>query len=198
MPRVLWWMAAVFLLSSSLLQARRASHQPKTAADILTGTTLSVGPLQFTVPAKWVSVPVENSTRAGQWVVPPPRGQTGDECEVVVFYFGPGIGGTAKANIDGWMHTMFNAEGHPAAAEVKTHSSNGLKISQVVVFGTYSQVVPISGIPPVSKPNYGLIGTVVEHPQGNVYWRFTGPEALLTADLPLFNKVIDSVRPATK
>ena len=93
---------------------------------------------------------------------------------------------------------MFNAEGHPAAAEVKHHTTGGLKISQLVVFGTYNQVVSLPGVPPVPKSNYGLLGAVIENPQGNIYWRFTGPEPLITANLPLFNKVIDSVRPQDK
>ena len=115
-----------------------------------------------------------------------------------VFYFGPGAGGTVKENISDWIGTIFNAEGHPAAAEVKHRQTNGVNISQVVVFGTYSQIVSIPGIPPVSKPNYGLIGAVLENPQGNVFWRFTGPEPLITANLPLFNKMIDSVKIAGK
>jgi len=55
-------------------------------------------------------------------------------------------------------------------------------------------VVSLPGIPPMAKPNYGLLGTVIENPAGNIYWRFTGPEPLLTATLPLFNKMIDSVK----
>jgi hypothetical protein len=78
---------------------------------------------------------------------------------------------------------------------VKQHQANGLKITQVVLFGTYNQVVSLPGVPPVAKPNYGLLGAVIENPQGNIYWRFTGPEPLVTANLPLFNKVIDSVKP---
>ncbi len=74
-------------------------------------------------------------------------------------------------------------------------TTGGLAISQVVIFGTYNQVVSLPGIPPVPKANYGLLGAVIENPQGNIYWRFTGPEPLITANLPLFNKVIDSVKP---
>ncbi len=90
---------------------------------------------------------------------------------------------------------MFNAEGHPAADKMKEYTTGGFKISQVVIFGTYYQVITLPGVPPVPKSNYGLLGTVIENPQGNIYWRFTGPEALITANLPLFNKVIASVKP---
>jgi hypothetical protein len=187
------WAAAMFIAGTTA--ARCAHHEEDVDLD---GPTFSVGGLQFTVPYKWQSVPVESPARAGEWRVPPPRGEDGESGEVVVFFFGPGIGGDSKENIEAWIGTMFNAEGNPAAAEVKHHQTGGFKISQVVVFGSYNQEVPIAGVPPQSKPNYGLLGAVIESPQGNIYWRFTGPEPLITADLPLFNKIIDSVKPQKK
>ena len=177
----------------------RAAHPAVRDEDVtLSGPVFKVGGLQFTVPSKWLSVPGETPARAGQWRIPLPHGQTGESGEVVVFFFGPGVGGSTKENIEAWIGTMFTAERHPAAAEVKHHDTSGLKISQVVIFGTYNQNVPVPGIPPRPKSNYGLVGAVVENPQGNIYWRFTGPEPLITANLPLFNKMIDSVKPQDK
>lgn len=183
------WVICVLLVAGG--QALLASRD----ADVsLYGPTFQVGGLKFTVPSKWQNELAENSARAGQWRVIPSHGMEGENGEVVVFYFGAGVGGTTKENIESWIGTMFNAEGHPAAAEVKHHETNGLKISQVVIFGTYNQIVFMPGIPPQAKPNYGLLGAVIETPQGNIYWRMTGPESLITANLPLFNKVIDSVK----
>lgn len=153
--------------------------------------SFKVGNLEFDVPSKWIAETPATTARAGEWRITPWRGRAGI---IVAFYFGPGKGGAAKDNIQDWIGTMFNAEGHPAAAEVKNREKNGAKISQVVVFGTYSEPVPIAGMPPVSRPDYGLVGTVVESSQGNVYWRFTGPEPLITANLALFNRMIDSVK----
>jgi hypothetical protein len=165
-------------------------------ADVsLYGPSFPVGALKFTIPSKWKIEPVESPSRGGQWRVPPLHGE-GEGGEVVAFYFGPGVGGTPKENIEAWIGTMFNAEGNPAAAEIKHHVMGGFKISQVVIFGTYNQVISLPGVPPAHKSNYGLLGAVIENPQGNIYWRFTGPEALITATLPLFNKVVDSVKPA--
>jgi len=176
-------------------QAVRAAHPVSRDADVsLYGSTFKVGGLQFTVPSKWQGEPVESPARAGQWRVPPLHGEEGEGGEVVVFYFGPGIGGSAKENIEAWIGTMFNVDGQPAAAKENQHETGGFKISQVVIFGTYNQVISLPGIPPLAKPNYGLLGAVIENPQGSVYWRFTGPESLITADLPLFNKIIDSVK----
>lgn len=161
-------------------------------------TAFKVGGLKFYMPPHWVAEPAETPARAGQWRIKPPYDATSDDGRLIAFFFGTGHGGSAKESIDAWMGTMFTTEGHPAAAEVKYRVVNGCKISQVVVFGTYSDPVPLPGFPPVSKPGYGLIGTVVENPHGNIYWRFTGPEPLVAANIPLFNKMIDSVRPESK
>jgi len=192
------WMTAMMFIAGS--EADRALDAADRTADVpLTGPSFPVGDQMFTIPVKWKIEPVESPARGGQWLVPPLR-PDGEGGEVVVFYFGPPvdgkvIGGSAKENIEAWIGTMFNTEGHPAAAEVKHHVTGGLKITQVVIFGTYNKVVSLPGVPPVSKSNYGLLGAVIENPGGNIYWRFTGPEALITANLPLFNKVIDSVKP---
>jgi hypothetical protein len=188
---MLWAMVAIFFAwEINRVEARPPAHD----ADVsLYGPTFPVGNLNFTIPSKWQIEMVESPARGGQWRVPPlhPGGEGG---EVVAFYFGTGIGGSAEENIEAWIGTMFNPEGHPAAAERKHHETNGFKISQVVIFGTYNQIVTLPGVPPVLKSNYGLLGAVIENPQGNIYWRFTGPETLITANLPLFNKVIDSVK----
>jgi len=193
--------AAMFIAGAVVILAAHAAARDAEVS--LYGPSFPVGNLKFTIPSKWKIEMVESPARGGQWRVPPLHGE-GEGGQVVVFYFGPGagatpIGGTAEENIEAWIGTMFNAEGNPAAAErKKPHVTNGFKISQVVIFGTYNQVVSLPGIPPVAKPNYGLLGTVIENPQGDIYWRFTGPEALITANLPLFNKVIDSVKPQDK
>jgi hypothetical protein len=190
-------MAVILMAGGGTLLARPVA--PHDAEVSLSGPSFPVGNLIFTIPSKWKIEPVESPARGGQWHVPPLHGE-GEGGEIVVFYFGPGIGGkviggTAKENIEAWIGTMFNAEGHPAADKVSQHKTSGFTISQVIIFGTYYQVVSLPGVPPVPKSNYGLLGAVIENPQGNVYWRFTGPEPLITANLPLFNKVIDSVKP---
>jgi hypothetical protein len=196
MRRVLLWTAiGIFMGAGGICFTAPAAARDSDVS--LYGPSFPVGDLKFTIPSKWKIEMVESPARGGQWRVAPLHGE-GEGGEVVAFYFGPGVGGSARENIEAWIGTMVNAEGHPAAAEIKHHDTGGMKISQVVLFGTYTQVVSLPGVPPVLKSNYGLLGAVIENPQGNIYWRFTGPEPLITATLPLFNKVIDSVKPQDK
>ncbi len=177
----------------------RAAHpEPRDPEVSLYGPIFKVGGLQFTVPSKWVVEPTTSDARAGQWHIPLPRGQEGEGGEVVVYYFGQGIGGSARENIDAWAATMSKSEDRTATPDLKNRVANGFKVSQVTIFGTYNQPVPLSGVPPQPKPDYGFFGAVVENSAGNIYWRITGPETLVTANLPLFNKIIDSVKPEAK
>lgn len=193
MRRAFLWVTILLFLIGGPAQHLQAAAKPAVVVPSFT-----VGGLQFAIPPKWISEPVENGARAGQWHVPPLHGQGDEGGEVVVLYFGPGIGGNAQQNIEAWINTMVDAAGHPAAAEKKHHLTAGFDISQVAIFGTYNQVVPIPGVPPQPRMNYGLLGAVIEGKQGNIYWRFTGPETLITANLPIFTKAIDSLKPADK
>ena len=189
--RVVWFPVVLtfWCTAATSALATPAVHDADVA---LYGPRFPVGNLSFTIPSRWQIQVVESPARGGEWRVPPLRGQ-GDAGEVVVFYFGPGAGGAARENIEAWIGTMFSAGGHPADKQWQ-YQAGGFTISQVVIFGTYNQVVSSPGIPPVPRPNYGLLGTVIDNPAGNIYWRLTGPEALVTATLPLFNKMIESVK----
>ncbi len=175
--------------------AQMDAHAKPVARDTdvqLSGPSFPVGNLTFTIPSRWQIQMVDGPARGGQWRVPPLRGQ-GDAGEVVTWFFGPGAGGTAEENIMAWIGTMFSPGGHPADKQWQ-YKAGGFPVSQVVIFGTYNEAVASPGIPPLARPNYVLLGTVIENSAGNIYWRFTGPEALVTATLPLFNKMIESVK----
>ena len=193
---------ALLIATGFLIAALPAFAVPhakrKPAAPLPDYSAFYIGGLDFTMPPKWLAVPAETAARAGEWKILVPRGSTDEGGEVVAFYFGPAKGGSAKESIAAWTASMTSADGRPATADTQVHRANGDKISQVMVYGTYRKPVPLPGVPPVAKQNYALIGTVVENPQGNVYWRVTGPQPLITANLPLFNQMIDSVKPQAK
>src|SRR5271167_355818 len=115
---ILWATAAMLMAGGEMILTTPAAARD---ADVpLYGPSFPVGDLKFTIPSKWKIEPVESPSRGGQWRVPPLHSD-GEGGEVVAFYFGPSVGGTAKENIESWIGTMFNAEGNPAAAEIKHH-----------------------------------------------------------------------------
>ncbi|MCE0484757.1 MAG: hypothetical protein LV479_11035 [Methylacidiphilales bacterium] len=190
----------LFITGFILLAGMETAAPGRTAGNdvSLYGPTFPVGDLKFTIPSRWKTEPTESPARAGQWHIPIPHAEDGEGAEAVVFYFGAGVGGSAQDNIGAWNATMLDPNGQPATADVQHHDTGGLKISEVTLLGTYNQPVTTPGLPPQPHANYGLFGAVIESPQGNIYWRITGPAPLITANLPLFRKIIESVRPQDK
>jgi len=93
---MLWIVAVVIIAGGILIQAAHASDREAEVS--LYGPSFPVGNLKFTIPSRWKIEMVESPGRGGQWRVPPLRGE-GEGGEFVAFYFGPGLGGTAKENI---------------------------------------------------------------------------------------------------
>src|ERR1700685_2428800 len=102
---------AIFVAGVKTLHA---AHPAASDADVLlSGPTFKVGGLKFIITSRWQSVPVEKSAPAGEWRVPLPHDQEGEGGDVVVLYFGPGVGGGAKDNIDAWADAMSSPDSHP-------------------------------------------------------------------------------------
>jgi hypothetical protein len=143
----------------------------------------------------WQKEPPGGSARAAQWRIAPSRGQAGEGAKIVVFFFGPGLGGSAKENIDAWAGLMAGSDGRPATADPQNLNVAGHKITQVMLSGSYAEPSSVPGIPPTVKPNYSLVGAVVENPGGNIYWQVTGPAAQVAALAPVLGKVLNSLKP---
>ncbi len=183
-------LGATFLMAGALLAAGRPHHA---FSDDF--TTWKVGGLGFLVPDRWEKEPVEGPARVAQWRIAAPHGQPGEAMEVVVFFFGPGIGGGVKENINAWAGLLQGSDGHPPEADPHTHTVAGHPVTEVLLSGTYAQASSQPGIPPTLKPAYSLLGAVVENPAGNIYWRVTGPAAEIAALEPIFTRILDSLQP---
>src|SRR5215468_7200472 len=85
--------------STSAPDATAPSTPPMTAAHRSTsGSQKSLGSLTISVPAGWVEQAPTSSMRKAQFLLPRAPGDQADG-ELVVFYFGPGQGGSVEANI---------------------------------------------------------------------------------------------------
>ncbi len=154
-------------------------------------TDFKVAGLEFTAPKDWSIAVPSSSMRAGQWSV---KKQGVEPGEVAVFYFGKDQGGDADSNLKRWASLVTTAQGQSATNTVDSRTVNGIKISEVVSYGTYASGMPMPGIPPVPKPDYGLAGAVVESAQGNIFIRFTGPAKLVKENLAGFRQFVNSVQ----
>lgn len=136
--------------------------------------------LKFKVPPGWVEEERTSSMRVAQYKLPKAPGDT-EDASLVLYYFGPGQGGSTTANIDRWIGQMKQEDGSAAkGAKDEQLVANGLKVTTVDVAGTYvAETAPGSGTFN-NKPAYRLRAAVVETPNGSYFVKLVGPEKTVT------------------
>jgi hypothetical protein len=129
--------------------------------------------------------------RRAQYRVP---GEAGDG-ECVVFYFGPGQGGDARANVRRWAEQFEQPDGRPSTKvmETRTFDVNGIAVMLTEVTGTYHAGSMMGG-PVERKPEFMLLGAIAEGPDANWFFKFTGPEATVRANREAFERMVQSLQ----
>lgn len=145
----------------------------------LKGEPVTVAGVTFTPPAEWKSMPA-SGMRQAVYTYGPVEGES-DSATMVVFYFGQEGGGGVQANIDRWIGQISTPEGGDVAesAQHSMFTVDGMQAHYVDVIGTYNASMGGGGMPGgPSHPleNYRLAGIVLEGPQGNLFFKLTGPQ----------------------
>src|SRR6185369_15927057 len=136
--------------------------------------------LKFRVPPGWVEEERTSNMRLAQYKLPKAEGDT-EDASLVLYYFGPGQGGSTAANIERWLGQMKQEDGSAAkSGNLVTTETAGLKMTTVDVSGTYvAETAPGSGTFH-NKPDYRLRAAVVETPNGSYFVKLVGPEKTVT------------------
>ena len=132
----------------------------------------TVGAFDFQRPGAWAWVPVSSPMRKAQLKIP---GASADSAaDITFFHFGAGGGGGAQANIQRWLGQFQSAEG---ASKVEPQEIGGAKVTLVSTEGTFSSGMP--GGPSTPLTGQALLGAIIEHAEGDVFVKMTGPAALV-------------------
>lgn len=149
----------------------------------------SAAGVRWTAPAEW-KAEAARPMRAATYTI----ASTSGPAECVVNFFGPGQGGTVAANVERWTSQVLGADGKPAAARVTTRTVRGFTVTVVDATGVYTGMGgPMAPGKPV--PGYRLLGAIVEAPQGNVFFKLTGPSAVIAAQQAAFDRLLASIQP---
>jgi hypothetical protein len=146
--------------------------------------------MAWTTPSGWVSVPPTSSMRRAQYLV---KGAGGD-AECIVFYFGPGQGGSAESNAERWASQFTQADGSPAVAKTSDLAVSGFKVMMVEVLGSYGGGMGMSGAQSAPIERGMLLGAIAEGPDANWFFKFTGPEGTVDGHRAAFEAMIKSLR----
>ena len=125
--------------------------------------------------------------RAATYIVPPAKGDSeGAECAVFV-----NLGGGVQANITRWIGQFENTDGAP---NQKSETIGGLPVTTVDVSGTFKGGGPMMGQSSGPKAGYRLLGAIVEGPEGDVFFKLTGPAKTVAAAHDEFQAMLKSLK----
>jgi hypothetical protein len=125
--------------------------------------------------------------RAATYIVPAAKGDSeGAECAVFV-----NLGGGVQANITRWIGQFETTDGAP---NQKSETINGLQVTTVDVSGTFKGGGPMMGQSSGPKAGYRLLGAIVEGPEGDVFFKLTGPAKTVAAAHDDFKAMLKSLK----
>jgi hypothetical protein len=142
------------------------------------GTEVTLDGLKSRTPANWKAQRPANKFRAYQFMVPRAEGDKKD-AELVIFYFGPGGGGTVADNIKRWK-SQFKAPAGKSiddVARVEKKIVSGVQATYLDIHGTYlfkfPPFDPNAEVKPL--PNYRRLGVYFGSKNGPYFITLTGP-----------------------
>ena len=101
-------------------------------------------------------------------------------------------GGGTEANIQRWIG-QFDNTGREGRVEKTVH---GLHVVTVDVAGTYvGGGMAMGGGAAEAKPDWALVGAIVESVSPPYFFKMTGPAAAVRAARPAFDRLVDHLTP---
>jgi hypothetical protein len=154
--------------------------------------TVDVLTYQSAVPDTWVAETPKSEMRQLQFRVPAPEGEG---AEFVVYFFGPGQGGTLEANVERWQSQFQGPDGAAVEPEVTEIGTDAIPATLVQLRGGYGRSVGMGPSDEVLEDRMLLAG-VIETPEGNLYPQLHGPAELVAGQRDAFVAFVKGIRPA--
>lgn len=153
--------------------------------------------LQYETPDAWSVKPVTSSLRKANYGLPRAEGDP-EDAELIVFYFGPGQGGSVEANLDRWKGMFVGEDGAalPASASsVDEFQAGGMKVTVLNVTGRYvaSNMMTGQRSDPTSS-DYRMLAAVVETDGGPWFFRALGPAKTIAMHEDAIRQMLSAVR----
>jgi predicted small lipoprotein YifL len=163
---------------------------PASASESTSAPSQAAG-IAWTVPAGWEAEPARQM-RIATYRIHAIAGDP-EDAECAVYFFGTGQGGTVEANLDRWAHQFTSPDGQSQPAKIEKRVIAGLTVSTITASGTYLGAGGMMSQEQVKKPNFRMRGTIVEAPEGLVFFKFIGPLNTVAAAESDFNSLLGSV-----
>lgn len=142
--------------------------------------------ITWTMPKAWKEAPNPSSMRLATYKIPHVGADT-EDAEMSVSQAG---GGTI-ANVDRWMAQFDDAA--QKAVKRSERQAGGFKATIVELEGTFAGGSMMGG-PAQPKPNWGLIGAIVETPGMAHFFKLTGPAATVKSARADVDALLSSIK----
>ncbi len=181
----------LLFLSATLMVACGKRSQPESTGSpppVTQAPAPTSTGLVWDVPSAWASVPNPSKMRKATYRVPRAEGDI-DDGEISVMQ----AGGSVDANVDRWAKQFENGK---AALKRDARTVGAYKVTVVEVQGTLLGTnMPTAPINPTGpKPNWALLGAIVETPSGLWFFKLLGPQKSVAAARADFDKLVMSMR----
>lgn len=183
-------------LAAAIIAALPLSGADPAKPDNTPAPTLKAGTLTFSAPAGWRKKDKPRMMSAGGFTSSTKDGEAG--IDVDFFHFGAGSGGDIDSNVARW-RSQFAPEkdGSPVKLVRKEVAYGANKVTLVEAKGTFLSGGPMSP-QKTPLPGYALLGAIIEHADGNVFVKLTGPEKDVAAAKEAFEAIVGSAFPGIK
>jgi hypothetical protein len=143
------------------------------------------------VPSTWDAQPPETSMRLLQFRVP---GDKAEDANMIMYYFGPGKGGSVTDNIARWRSQFIDVGGDAMEPRVSEFDVGGTPITLVELTGTYARGV---GLGPTGEgvPDQTLLAAIIETADGTVFAQLFGPTETVNAARSGFENFLTGITP---
>jgi len=159
----------------------------------LNGKPVELAGIRYVPASQWTDLGPSGMRKASYYYGPLENDK--DSATMTVFYFGKDMGGSIDANLDRWIGQMTLPDGRdPHTAVIRNlHHPDGMNAHIISLQGTYNAGSMMGGAT-TPKENYRLIGVVVEAPEGNGFFKLTGPEDTARIMTEAFITGIDEIK----
>lgn len=165
----------------------------------LDGRPETVAGATFRPPSAWKDLG-PGGMRQANYTLGPLEGER-DSATMAVFYFGATQGGSVNENIERWISQMSLPDGGDSHKAVMRNDFNvdGMSAHLVELAGTYqASARGMMGGVTESKENYRMAAVVLETPEGNLFFKLTGPDHTAQTMIEQFKAMLKEIKRAPK
>ncbi len=188
--------ACLFLLLIGAAGAYTACSPSGDGRGSSDGSLINILDYQATLPATWDTREPSSNMRLAEFGTPGAEGSEG--AEVVVFFFGPGLGGSVEAIIGRWQSQFMSPDGGHVAPKVTVEEGGAFPITVAEFTGSYARTMGMSMNPDSARADQGLVAAIVEVPEGNLFVQLFGPSASVAAERDVFLDFVTGLEPGSQ